>query len=197
MNPVQLVMLVCWSIFFVYWLISARSAKAFQETRGWLRGKWSSILLDFGFMFMILPEFVTRVGLPPNWLSRPLMSMSPSTPVDVVITLLLTGGLVLAILARRTIAGNWSVAVGFQKGHELVTSGPYRFVRHPIYTGLLLMLLGTTLYLDTLSAMIGFIIVLITLRLKAGQEEALLAEHFLEEYPVYKQHTKSLIPFLW
>ena len=194
-NPVPLIVLVCWIIFFVFWVISARSAKSSQETRGWLGGKWSSILLSFGFLFMILSELLTRVGLQLDPLTRPLMSLSRL--VEVFIILLLTGGLVLAILARRTIAGNWSVAVSFQEGHELVTSGPYRFVRHPIYTGILLMVLGTTLYLDSLFAWIGFFIVLTTLRLKLGQEEALLAVYFPKDYAVYKQHTKALIPFIW
>jgi protein-S-isoprenylcysteine O-methyltransferase Ste14 len=67
------------------------------------------------------------------------------------------GGLFVALWARKTLAGNWSSTVTFKKGHELVKTGPYRFTRHPIYTGLLLMGLGVTVEIGRLRCWLGLL----------------------------------------
>ena len=144
---------------------------------------------------MINFRFLRRFGIPVDSLAVPLI---PQTIViNAVVVILMITGLMIAIIARRTLAENWSAAVAVKKDHELITTGPYHYVRHPIYTGTLLMVLGTTLWLGTLSACIGFLIIVLTTWLKLKQEEALLAEHFPDEYSSYKNRTKILIPFLW
>ncbi len=179
----------------LYWFISAQSVKSIQETRGWLGGNGYSIFYLIGFLVICNFKFLGRLGIPVDLLSTLLLPSSMIT--SAIVTLSLSAGLILAIFARRTLASNWSGMVALKKGHELITTGPYHYVRHPIYTGMLLMILGTALSIGTLGACIGFLIILFGSLLKLKQEEALLTEHFAQEYLLYKQHTKRLIPFLW
>jgi protein-S-isoprenylcysteine O-methyltransferase Ste14 len=195
MIMMQQLILACWIIFLLYWMISATAVKPIQETRGWLGGNWYPILLLFGFLFMINFRFLARLGIPVDLLARLLIPHSIVT--NAVAATLLIAGLMIAIIARRTLAKNWSVAVALKQDHELITTGLYRYVRHPIYTGMLLMLLGTTVSLSILGACIGFLIFVLTIWLKLRQEEALLMEHFSQKYLVYKKRTKTLIPFIW
>jgi protein-S-isoprenylcysteine O-methyltransferase Ste14 len=195
MITIQQVILACWIIFILYWFISARSVKPVQETRGWLGGNWYPILYLIGFLFMINFRFLGRLGIPTNKLATLLL---PHTAVlNIVIVILLIAGLMIAIVARRTLARNWSGAVALKEAHELITTGPYQYVRHPIYTGMLLMILGTALSVATLGACIGFFIILVGVLLKLRQEEALLTKHFAQGYLSYKKCTRTLIPFIW
>jgi protein-S-isoprenylcysteine O-methyltransferase Ste14 len=93
-------------------------------------------------------------------LSIPLFTISlisHSELLRVVCVILVGIGLVIALLARGTLAGNWSNDVVIKVDHELITTGVYRYARHPIYTGVLLMGLGSVLLLGTLSAFLGFL----------------------------------------
>jgi protein-S-isoprenylcysteine O-methyltransferase Ste14 len=195
MITTQQVTLVCWIIFVLYWFISARSVKPIQETRGWLGGNWYPILYLIGFLFMINFRFLGRLGIPTNKLATLLLPHT--TVLNIIIVILLIAGLIIAIAARRTLARNWSGAVALKEDHELITTGLYKYVRHPIYTGMLLMILGTALSVATLGACIGFFIILVGILLKLRQEEALLTKHFAQSYLSYKKCTRTLIPFIW
>ena len=105
-------------------------------------------------------------------------------------------GLWVTIWARRTLAGNWSSDVTFKQGHELIRTGPYRFVRHPIYTGLLVMCLGTAVEIGQLRCWLGLIVVFVGFWIKLSQEEQLLMRHFPDEYPLYRKQVKALVPWL-
>ena len=179
----------------LYWFISARSVKPIQETRGWLGGNWYPILYMIGFLFTANFRFLGRLGIPTDKLATLLL---PHTIfLNIIVVILLIVGLVIAIVARRTLARNWSGAVALKEDHELITTGLYQHVRHPIYTGMLLMILGTELSFATLGAGIGFLIILVGILLKLKQEEALLTKHFAQEYLSYKKRAKTLIPFIW
>ena len=195
MITIQQVILACWIIFILYWFISARSLKPVQETRGWLGGNWYPILYLLGFLFMINFRFLGRLGIPRDKLAIPLLPHMIILNSIIVITLL--KGLIVAIAARRTLARNWSGAVALKEDHELITRGSYKYVRHPIYTGMLLMILGKALSVATLGACIGFFIILVGVLLKLRQEEALLTKHFAQGYLSYKKRTRTLIPFIW
>ncbi|HWQ21086.1 MAG TPA: isoprenylcysteine carboxylmethyltransferase family protein, partial [Methanotrichaceae archaeon] len=92
---------------------------------------------------------------------------------------------------------NWSGDIELKKGHELITNGIYGVVRHPIYTGMLLMALGTLLLTGAIGSLLFFLIMLAFMLFKIKEEEELMTKHFPEEYPVYKRHVKALIPFIW
>jgi protein-S-isoprenylcysteine O-methyltransferase Ste14 len=195
MIPVQYIIIVCWAIFALYWFINASSVKPTQETKGRLAGNWHSIWLIIGGLFLSNVPFLAKVGVPASPLTTLLIPHS--IVINAVITVLAVAGLIIAMIARRTLAGNWSRAVAFKNDHELITTGLYRYVRHPIYTGVLLMILATALSVGTLSAGIGFVIIVLGIGFKLRAEEALLTKHFPRDYSAYKERTKALIPYIF
>ena len=84
----------------------------------------------------------------------------------------------------------------FKHGHELIRRGPYRLVRHPIYTGLLVMALGTALDVGQLRCWLALPLMAAAFLIKLRQEEKLLLQHFPQEYPIYKRQVKALVPFV-
>jgi protein-S-isoprenylcysteine O-methyltransferase Ste14 len=110
--------------------------------------------------------------------------------------LLTVSGLLVVLWARVILGSNWSGSVTLKEDHELVEKGPYAYVRHPIYSGSLLMFLGTAIIIGNLGGFIGFPVFFISCWIKMKQEEILMIEHFGEEYPEYMTRTKALIPYL-
>lgn len=186
--------LACWIVFMLYWLLSAVSVKPIQSTRGWLNGGWYTLLFVVGYFLILNFKFIDRLGVPMAALG--VILIPPSVPVTVLTVIFLVAGLVIAIAARRALAGNWSSQVAIKEGHELIRSGLYRYVRNPIYSGMLLMVLGTVLSFGNLSAWTGFVVILLGMVLKLKGEERMLTEHFGRDYDAYKQHSKALIPFV-
>jgi protein-S-isoprenylcysteine O-methyltransferase Ste14 len=122
----------------------------------------------------------------------------PPSAAWVYIGLVLTAaGLGFTIWARRALGTNWNAIPSIKKDHELVQRGPYRLVRHPIYTGLLLAVFGSCLAGDRVWALcvVGMAAILLIVKLKA--EEALLARQFPETYLQYRRRVKAIIPFLY
>ena len=191
---VQYVIICCWVIFGLYWFISASSVKSTQETKGWLAGNWHGIFLLIGGLFLSNLPFLAKVGVSSSSLT--ILLIPSSIVINVVIIVFAVTGLIVALIARRTLAGNWSRAVAFKEDHELITTGLYHYVRHPIYTGVLLMILATALSVGTLSAGIGFVIIVLGLWFKLRAEEEILTKHFPKEYLAYKDRTKALIPYV-
>ncbi len=105
-------------------------------------------------------------------------------------------GLGFAMAARLWLGGNWSANVTLKQGHELIRSGPYAFVRHPIYTGLLLALAGTVIVVGRWRAVIALVVLLAGLIFKIGVEERFMAEQFGEAYARYRSQVAALIPFV-
>lgn len=107
------------------------------------------------------------------------------------------GGLAFSVWARLYLGSNWSASVQIKQGHELVRSGPYRFVRHPIYTGMLSAFLGCALAMDQWRGVLAFVIVLAGFIYKLRLEERWMLETFGDAYRDYRQHSRALIPFLY
>jgi protein-S-isoprenylcysteine O-methyltransferase Ste14 len=136
-------------------------------------------------------------------LTRPLANSSlhdhiwaPSSVLSFVAVVLVVIGALFAIWARFTIGANWSGAVTFKQDHQLMQSGPYHLVRHPIYSGLLLMGLASALANDE---PYGFLLVAVVVAVfipKIVLEEKLMTEHFPDEYPQYRKRVKAIIPFI-
>jgi protein-S-isoprenylcysteine O-methyltransferase Ste14 len=85
----------------------------------------------------------------------------------------------------------------FKQGHELITTGPYRFVRHPIYTSILALLLGTAIAAGRLASLLAMLFFFAGFWIKLKQEETLMVGHFPEEYPAYQARVKALAPFVF
>jgi protein-S-isoprenylcysteine O-methyltransferase Ste14 len=105
-------------------------------------------------------------------------------------------GVAFAIWAREALGKLWSGSVTLKEGHRVVRSGPYRLVRHPIYTGMLTGLSGLGLARGNVAALVALALVVGALRYKIAVEERLLEAHFGEEYRDYRQHVRALIPFV-
>ena len=105
-------------------------------------------------------------------------------------------GVAIAIWARYCIGQYWSSRVMLKEGHRLIRSGPYEFVRHPIYTGMLLAAMGTALVIGEWRGVLGVIVMLVAHSFKALREEALLTTELGEEYASYRRSTGFLFPYL-
>lgn len=105
-------------------------------------------------------------------------------------------GIGFAIWARVNLGRNWSSHPAVKEHHQLVTTGPYAYVRHPIYAGIMLAALGTAITSSIFGVgMLIFISVAFALRMR--REEQLMLERFPDHYPEYQKHTKRLVPFVW
>jgi protein-S-isoprenylcysteine O-methyltransferase Ste14 len=105
-------------------------------------------------------------------------------------------GCIFACCARVALGGNWSGEATIKQNHELIVKGPYALTRHPIYTGLFVAAIGTTITVGKWRSIVGLTVVLIMLMLKITQEERMMTQQFPESYPAYKQRVKALIPGL-
>lgn len=113
----------------------------------------------------------------------------------IVVTLL---GLLLTWLARIHLGRLWSSAITRKERHRLVDTGPYAFVRHPIYTGIITALVATAAIEATLAALVGATLICSGLWLKARAEERfLMVELGPDDYKSYCRRVPMLIPFLW
>lgn len=125
-------------------------------------------------------------GKPGNFLSQKLWVTSAFVLwTGVWLTAL---GVATSIWARLILGANWSGVVTLKQDHELIRKGPYRWVRHPIYTGILVSFVGTQLIHARLAGCLGFAVVLASFYLKARREEGFLREEF---GPGFDEHARS------
>jgi protein-S-isoprenylcysteine O-methyltransferase Ste14 len=108
---------------------------------------------------------------------------------------IVVAGLVFAVWARAHLGRNWSGTVTVKEGHELIRSGPYAYVRHPIYTGVLAMVIGTVLISATGRAVAGLVIIVVALVWKLRSEEVFMRETFPQDYERYSAEVPALVPF--
>jgi protein-S-isoprenylcysteine O-methyltransferase Ste14 len=112
-----------------------------------------------------------------------------------VLGLLLTiAGLSLAVWARRHLAENWSSRVRIRVGHELIRTGPYKHLRHPIYSGVLLGVIGTAVALGQWRGLVSVALVLISYWIKGRREDAILAREFGDSWLEHRRRTGFLLP---
>jgi protein-S-isoprenylcysteine O-methyltransferase Ste14 len=109
--------------------------------------------------------------------------------------ILIAAGLGFAVWARVHLGRNWSGSVTVKVGHELIRSGPYAYVRHPIYSGLIGALLGTAITVGTAGAALGLAIIIASFVRKLRAEEVFMRETFAVEYPRYRAEVPALVPF--
>jgi protein-S-isoprenylcysteine O-methyltransferase Ste14 len=189
MHPVLIVIGIGWLAFWVYWLVASLSAKA---SRGrWGRFVGARVILIVVAVYLIRSRWGGSGGL------RAGRNASLADPLLEGIGLALwAAGLGLAIWARLYIGRNWGMPMTRRQEPDLVTTGPYRFIRHPIYTGILLALIGTAIA-TTLFGLIVVAILAVYFIFSATREEKFLAGEFPDAYPDYKARTKMLVPFVF
>jgi protein-S-isoprenylcysteine O-methyltransferase Ste14 len=182
MRAVELVFAVVWAAFWLYWLVAAFSMK-----RG--RVPWSREL-RIRAVIVVVVILLARLGA---FRDRGLNSAPWRAGLGLALFAL---GLGFAIWARMHIGRNWGTPMTQKQSPELVTSGPYHLVRHPIYSGVLVAGVGTAVALNwawlTAVALAG-----IYFAYSATVEERYLTNQFPDAYPAYKRSTKMLVPFIF
>jgi protein-S-isoprenylcysteine O-methyltransferase Ste14 len=182
MRAVELVFAVGWAAFWLYWLVAAFSTK-----RG--RVPWSREL-RIRVVIAVAVILLIRLGA---FRGNALNTDPWRAGIGLVLFAL---GLGFAIWARMHIGRNWGTPMTQKNEPELVTSGPYHLVRHPIYSGILVAGVGTAVALDW-QWLTALVLAGIYFLYSATVEERYLTEQFPDNYPVYKRSTKMLVPFIF
>jgi protein-S-isoprenylcysteine O-methyltransferase Ste14 len=183
-----------WVIFAVVWAIGALGTK--QSRRPVLRGKqWAFaalVAIGGGLIVSRLAGWTNTID--PTSFGARIWPFDTRVAAAVIISYL---GLSVAVWARVCLGRNWSAIPELKQGHELVTHGPYAFVRHPIYTGLLLMFAAIAVLSGTAAGFSLLLVVVVGVQLKLTREETLLASEFPDQWPPYRARTKRVLPLIW
>jgi protein-S-isoprenylcysteine O-methyltransferase Ste14 len=180
---------VCWMVFWIYWSFGAPRRRPSKRKVARTFTVLNTGLLYLGFLLVLLGRSVPG--------SLGLLFAPPGIPIDVTGTVFAIIGVAFAIWSRQSLRNNWSGAVAITEGQQFIRSGPYAIVRHPIYAGMLLALLGTTLVSSTVGSLLGFVVAILSLCQKASIEEQFLMVEFGEQYAKYQREVKFLIPFIY
>jgi protein-S-isoprenylcysteine O-methyltransferase len=180
---------VIWTVFWVLWILPAVFGKRTIQ-----RQRASSRILQ---LILLLFAYVLVVDSGRDWGWLNLRVVPAGSTATAVGYALLLAGMLFAGWARLFLGGNWSSNVALKQGHTLVQSGPYRIVRHPIYTGLLVALLGTAIALGELRCFLGVLLAAIAWKIKSMSEETLMVQQFGDQYARYREQVKGLVPYLW
>ena len=178
----------CWGIFFVVWVLAAIFTKrtVYHESGAQRLRYFIPIIIGWFFLF--------RGRRFPSPLSLQIIPQSDAILIPAAI--LCICGLAFCLWARAVLGRNWSGTVTLKENHELIVRGPYRLVRHPIYTGLLAMMIGTAIQQGHIAGMIGVIFVFVSFWIKLLHEEGVMLKQFPDQYPDYQQRVKRIIPWI-
>jgi protein-S-isoprenylcysteine O-methyltransferase len=158
------------------------SASVSPEDRGSLRLLWIVIMVSVGLASVLSNYAPTRIH-------------APQRVIDALALALLAGGLVLRWASVIVLGRFFTVNVAILPGHRVIDTGPYRFVRHPSYSGLLLAFLGLGFYfMNWLSVLVLFVHIMLALLYRIRVEEAALKAGIGAEYAAYCTRTKRLVP---
>lgn len=190
MNPNHWVHLagMMWIVFLLFWFVSAQKLKAVKKHEPYGE-RFVQIVLMAGAYVLMFDDFLSR-----GWLGTRFLSAS--APIGVIGVGVTGAGIAIAIWARWHLGENWSAMVTLKEGHELIRSGPYRRIRHPIYTGMLLAFAGTAVALGEYRGLIALGLALTNFYAKAKKEERFLAQEFGEKFNEHLQNTGMFLPRL-
>jgi len=178
-----------WLAIFVLWAVTGITSKQTVQSRSegpsriavWIVWLAWWLLLTHGFGMEILSvRFVPKTTI--------------ASYAGLAITV---AGLALSVWARIQIGRNWSGLIQVKEGHQLMHTGSYAIVRHPIYSGFMLATLGTAIAFGEISGLLAFVMILAAWGYKSRLEETAMIEHFGAEYESYRRKVKRLIPFIW
>jgi protein-S-isoprenylcysteine O-methyltransferase Ste14 len=175
-----------WCVFVVYWLVSAIKTRATREKESFA-SRYAVLLIEIvGFALI----FNHRTGI--GFLGDRVVPRNLMGPI--LGTVFTWMGIGLAIWARYHLAEYWSARVTIKEGHQLIRTGPYARLRHPIYSGLVLAAIGSAVVVDRWRCVFGVSLVLIGYWIKAKKEETMLTRQFGDAFREHQKHTGFLIP---
>jgi protein-S-isoprenylcysteine O-methyltransferase Ste14 len=177
-----------WISWLVYWWLSARNVKPTRtrESIGAELHHRGPLMLAALFLAAprLVPRILTRRFLPAGWV------------FPVLGTVMLAAGLGFTVWARRHLGRNWSASVVVKEDHALVRTGPYRYVRHPIYTGILLAFLGMVVTIGEWRGLVALVLASVAFVVKSRAEERRMRETF-PEYEEYARGTAAIVPYVY
>jgi protein-S-isoprenylcysteine O-methyltransferase Ste14 len=179
---------VVWIFFLLYWQIKAVKTKSTQR----LEPAASRLLRVFVFLIALVLLWTARIPLPWLYLQLWPAGFRPFW-LGAAVTI---AGLLFAVWAREHLGSNWSRSVTIKQGHELITTGPYSVVRHPIYTGILTGFLGMAIAISQVRGFVVLVLIFLALWMKLRMEEQWMRAQFGETYATYARQTAALVPYL-
>jgi len=177
---------ILWLFWLVYWLAAAQRTAANKRMETLLEGVSYRIPLAIGVFLMVFWRMPLLLRIPALGTQSPLAA---GTGLAFTVA-----GLCFAVWGRMHLGKYWSGRITLKENHRVIQTGPYAWVRHPIYSGLILALFGTAITLGTISAFAGFAFMLISFVRKLKIEETWLRYQFGAEYEAYQNRVKALIP---
>lgn len=177
---------IIWIAFMLYWRLISAGNKTTRRLESFTRRAIRVVLFSAAIVILIFQS------LPVAWLNRPILPRTPTSFwVGAAITI---AGLLFAVWARRHLGANWSRSVSVKQDHQLITSGPYKIVRHPIYTGILTGILGSAIAIGEVRGIIALLLIYIALRSKWRLEEQWMREEFGQTYTDYARRVPAVVP---
>ena len=174
-----------WVLFGLYWIVSAFKLKKTKKRESWSQ-RFRYVLPLVAAFYLFRPR--AHYGL----LGARFVPASDAAGwIGVVLA---AAGVAIAIWARWHLGANWSGVVTLKEGHELIRSGPYRTMRHPIYTGILLALLGSAAALGEVRGLLAVAIAWGSFYTKARREESFLKQEFGDRFAHHTKHTGMFLP---
>jgi protein-S-isoprenylcysteine O-methyltransferase Ste14 len=175
-----------WVLFGVFWLVAALNSKATKRRESWLqRLGYILPLVAASFLF-------SRPEAHRGWLGARLFPFTPT--VEWIGVAVVAAGIAICFWARWHLGSNWSGTVTLKEGHELIRSGPYRTIRHPIYTGILLALFGTAVQIGQVRGFLAFVVAWASFYVKARREESFLGQEFGDRFAEHLHRTGMFLP---
>lgn len=188
---VSIILSACWLAFAGYWIISAVGVKRDVKRSG---SYGTTVVLRLISIALIVYILNLR-QLRPTMANLAAVTDHPTIGLQVIGIALTVIGVAFCIWARIHLGRNWSPVPALKEEHELITTGPYRIVRNPIYTGILLAMLGSALAAGLIYWII-FAVCLVSFVYRVFAEDRLMMQQFPKTYPAYRKKTKALIPFI-
>jgi protein-S-isoprenylcysteine O-methyltransferase Ste14 len=182
-----------WIAFVVCWLILGQFNKKASRTARW--SGWGARLVIIAGVLLVA-SVQRHAGADWAGAVRRAVPLHPGIAGRWVGVGLSLAGFAFAFWARAHLGRNWGMPMSLRQGHELVTSGPYAYVRHPIYSGIMLAMIGSALAVDLLWLAL-FVLYFAYFLFSARSEEKMMLAQFPDAYPAYRRHTKMLIPFVF
>jgi protein-S-isoprenylcysteine O-methyltransferase Ste14 len=182
-NPIDAIIGLAWVTFLLYWGVSAVR----KRSSNWLVTTLMAFAL-VGLFLLLRYASTLRSGNIVLW-HRTL----PFAVLSVGIVLV---GLFVLIWARRALGSSWSATPGNGENQQIVQSGPYKRIRHPMYTGFLTMVLGSAMAYGHLFGVLILAVFILGFCAKAMLEESILKRSIGRTYEEYRRKTKAFIPFI-